>query len=163
MKPSSGVFVALGSNLGDPVAQLRCALAELDRLPSTRLRNVSSFYRTPPWGEVEQPDFVNAVAEIETALAPLVLLDALLSIEQRMGRVRDRRNGPRVIDLDLLLHGDNVLDSAQLTIPHPRMHDRAFVLWPLAEIAPDLNLVGHGRVCALAGALEGAGIERLRL
>ena len=163
MERTGGVFVALGSNLDDPVAQLRRALAELDALPSTRLLRTSSFYRTPPWGDPEQPDFVNAVTELQTALAPLPLLGSLLAIEQRMGRVRHRRNGPRVIDLDLLLHGEHVLDFDQLTLPHPRMHDRAFVIWPLAEIAPDLMLNGLGRARALAGALEGAGIERLQL
>ncbi len=156
------MFVALGSNLGDPVVQVRRAMIEMAALPCTSVRQASSLYRTPPWGDVDQPDYVNAVVELETALEPSPLLDALLDIEQRMGRVRDRRNGPRVIDLDLLLHGTHVLDETRLTVPHPRMHDRAFVLLPLAEIAPDLVIVGHGRVAELAAGAADDRIERLR-
>ncbi len=137
-------------------------MVEMATLPGTSVRQVSSLYRTPPWGDVHQPDFVNAVVELETALEPGFLLDSLLDIESRMGRVRDRRNGPRVIDLDLLLHGKHVLEGERLTVPHPRMHDRAFVLLPLAEIAPDLVIEGHGRVGDLAAAVSDDRIERLR-
>lgn len=154
-------FVALGSNLDDPARQLDRALEALSGLPGTRVLAVSSFYLTAPWGDADQPDFVNAVAMLETALAPLPLLDALLTIEQQMGRVRTRRYGPRVIDLDLLVHGDTVLDSPRLVLPHPRMHERAFVMWPLAEIAPEFVLGQWGRVAEIAAALPAEGIARL--
>lgn len=158
---TGGVFVALGSNLDTPETQVRQALAFLAAIPGTTVLKVSSLYRTPPWGDLDQPDFINAVAEIATVLAPLDLLDTLLDVERRMGRVRSRRYGPRVIDLDLLLHGQAVVDEERLVLPHPRMHERAFVMWPLAEIAPSLEIDGRGRVAALAAALTGEGIQRL--
>lgn len=161
MSLTSGVFVALGSNLDTPEVQVRRALAYLGALPGTTVLKMSSLYRTPPWGDLDQPDFINAVAEIATLLAPLDLLDALLEIEQRMGRVRSRRYGPRVIDLDLLLHAQAVVDEERLVLPHPRMHERAFVMWPLAEIAPALEIGGRGCAAALAAALTGEGILRL--
>lgn len=151
----------MGSNLDDPAAQLRRALKALEDLPGTHVVQASSLYRTPPWGDTDQPDFVNAVAEIETTLAPLPLLQALLDLEQAMGRVRARRYGPRVIDLDLLLHGDASLQHEALSLPHPRMQERAFVMWPLAEIAPELELPAYGRVIDIARRLPGEGIERI--
>lgn len=154
-------FVALGSNLDEPARQLGVAIEALARLPATRVLEVSGFYRTAPWGDADQPDFVNAVALLETALPPLPLLDALLTIEQQMGRVRTRRYGPRVIDLDLLAHGDTLMDSPRLVLPHPRMHERAFVMWPLAEIAPDLVLAPWGRAAEIAASLPAEGIARL--
>lgn len=154
-------FVALGSNLEVPQAQVRAALLELHRLPSTRLVRASSLYLTPPWGITDQPDFVNAVAEIETALAPLELLGELQRIERESGRVRGQRFGPRVIDLDLLWQADARLQHPDLTLPHPRMHERAFVMLPLAEIAPELKL--DCGVCAReqAARLGAEGIRRL--
>lgn len=154
-------FVALGSNLDDPARQLGVAIESLALLPGTRVLEVSGFYRTAPWGDSDQPDFVNAVVLLETALTPLPLLDALLAIEQQMGRVRTRRFGPRVIDLDLLAHGDTVMDSPRLVLPHPRMHERAFVMWPLAEIAPEFVLGQWGRAAEIAAALPAEGIARL--
>ncbi|MEY2633139.1 MAG: hypothetical protein RIR00_1793 [Pseudomonadota bacterium] len=155
-------YIALGANLADPAAQVRAALAELDRLPETRLRAASSLYCTAPVGYADQPEFINAVAAVETRLTPLALLDALLALEQRCGRVRGaERNGPRTLDLDLLLYGDTVLDSPALTLPHPRLHLRAFVLVPLAEIAPDLALPGRGTVAAWLPAVANQGIRRL--
>lgn len=153
-------FVALGSNLGDTHAYLRQALQALAHLPDTRLLAQSRFYRTPPWGVLEQPAFLNAVAELETALAPHALLEALLAIEQAAGRVRQgERWGPRTLDLDLL-HVDGVrLDEAGLTLPHPRIAERAFVLLPLAELAPTLELSGLGRVDALLGAIDAGGCQ----
>ena len=129
--------IGLGSNLSDPPARLREALARLGATQGVSAVAASSFYETAPVGLAGQPPFVNACARIETTLSPEELLAALLSIERAMGRVRAERWGPRVIDLDLLLHGDLVLDREGLTIPHPEMHRRAFVLVPLAEIAPD--------------------------
>lgn len=154
-------YVALGSNLDNPRQQLLDALDELARLPQTRLLQRSHLYRTPPWGVLQQPPFINAAAELDTALSPHALLDALLAIEQRAGRMRAERNGPRTLDLDLL-HVDGVqLHDAQLTLPHPRMAERAFVLLPLHDIAPTLRLPGQGMVAELLSRLDQAGCERV--
>ena len=158
---AESAFVALGSNLDDPERQLGVAVQALASLPGTRVLDVSGFYRTAPWGDIDQPDFVNAVVRLETTLAPMPLLDALLAIELEMGRVRTRRYGPRVIDLDLLTHGDTEIDHPRLVLPHPRMHERAFVMWPLAELAPDLVLGRWGRAAEIAAALPAEGIARL--
>jgi len=131
------VAIALGSNLDDPEAQVRRAFDEIGALPATRLLARSSLYRTGPVGYAEQPDFVNACALVETSLAPRALLDELLAIEQRHGRVRTIPNGPRTLDLDLILYGDRHIDEPGLTVPHPRAHERDFVLKPLLEIWPD--------------------------
>ncbi len=136
--------IGLGANLNDPAAQVEYALAELDRLPGTRLIAHSSLYASAPVGYVDQPDFINAVAQVETALAPRALLDALLDIEHRHGRERKFRNAPRTLDLDLLLYGHAHFHEDALTLPHPRMTERAFVLLPLLEIAPDTVIPGHG-------------------
>lgn len=151
-------FVALGGNLGDTRAYLRAALDRLANLPDSRLLAHSRFYRTPPWGLREQPAFLNAAAMLDTALAPHALLDALLDIELVAGRVRKgERWGPRTLDLDLL-HMDGVaLHDERLTLPHPRIAERAFVLLPLAELAPDVELPGQGRVDALLAAVDTAG------
>ncbi|WP_310447127.1 2-amino-4-hydroxy-6-hydroxymethyldihydropteridine diphosphokinase [Thiobacillus sp.] len=137
--------VGLGANLNDPAAQVEYALAELNRLPATRLLARSSLYASAPVGYVDQPDFVNAVAQIETALAPRALLAALLDIEHRHGRERSFRNAPRTLDLDLLLYGAAHFHEDGLTLPHPRMSERGFVLFPLLEIAPDAVIPGRGR------------------
>lgn len=136
--------IGLGANLNDPAAQVEYALAELDRLPGTRLVARSSLYASAPVGYVDQPDFINAVAQVETALAPRALLDALLDIEHRHGRERSFRNAPRTLDLDLLLYGQAHFHEDALTLPHPRMTERAFVLLPLLEIAPDTLIPGQG-------------------
>ena len=128
--------VALGSNLGDSRSVLKQALEAISALPGTRVYAVSSLYRTAPVGYADQPDFLNAVAALETTLTPHALLGALLGIEAAMGRRRTFANAPRVIDLDLLLYQDFSLQTAELTVPHPRMHQRAFVLVPLAELFP---------------------------
>ena len=133
-------YVGLGSNLADPVKQVESAFEELDRLPGTRVVKRSSLHRTKPVGYAAQPDFVNAVAQLETGLTAERLLDELQSIEARHGRERSFPNAPRTLDLDLLLFGRLVLATERLTLPHPRMRDRAFVLDPLREIAPDLEL-----------------------
>jgi 2-amino-4-hydroxy-6-hydroxymethyldihydropteridine diphosphokinase len=137
--------IGLGANLNDPAAQVEYALAELDRLPGTRLVARSSLYASAPVGYVDQPDFINAVAQVETALAPRALLAALLDIEHCHGRERSFRNAPRTLDLDLLLYGDAHFHEDGLTLPHPRMTERGFVLLPLLEIAPDTTVPGRGR------------------
>lgn len=155
-------YVALGSNQGDPQGQVRAALDALDALHDTRLLRHSALYRTPPWGVADQPDFINAVAELDTRLAPMALMQALLDIEQRAGRTRaGRRWGPRTLDLDLLLYDDRMLDEPDLTVPHPRMAERAFVLLPLAELDPQLHIPGQGRVDALLGRVDASACKRL--
>ncbi len=154
-------YVALGANLGDPKATVLAAFAALANLPESRVARCSSLYRTAPVGILSQPDFVNAVALLETTLPPEALLDALLDIEARFGRIRRERNGPRTLDLDLLLYDDIELDLPRLTLPHPRLHLRAFVLLPLAEVAPDLAIPRRGSVAAWLPAVANQGIVRL--
>lgn len=129
--------IALGSNLEDPEAQLRSAFEELGALPATKLLQRSRIYRTRPVGFADQPDFLNACALVETSLAPRALLDALLAIERRHGRVRTVRNGPRTLDLDIILYGDARIDEPDLKIPHPRAREREFVLEPLRDVWPE--------------------------
>jgi len=131
-------YVGIGSNLHDPRSQVMGAFDELDRLPHTRVVRKSSLYRTAPLGYEAQPDFINAVVQLETGLPAERLLGELQAIEQRHGRERSFRNAPRTLDLDLLLFGNTKLSTPQLTVPHPRMHERVFVLKPLLEIAPQL-------------------------
>ncbi len=144
-------FIGLGSNLEDPHSQLQRAFADLDELPQTRLTARSSLYRSAPLDCPDlpdlqvQPDFVNAVAKIETDLTPHALLKALLHIEHQHGRERTYRNAPRTLDMDVLLYGDVQLHEHGLTIPHPQMHRRAFVLQPLLEISPDISIPGVGK------------------
>jgi 2-amino-4-hydroxy-6-hydroxymethyldihydropteridine diphosphokinase len=143
-------FVALGSNLGDREATIRAALARLDGVVAvSRLRD------TDPVGFEDQPTFLNGVAALETELPPRALLDRLLEVERSLGRTREGpRFGPRTIDLDLLVHGDLELDEPGLTIPHPRLHERRFVLEPLADLAPDLVVPGRGPVRDLLAGLQ---------
>jgi 2-amino-4-hydroxy-6-hydroxymethyldihydropteridine diphosphokinase len=158
----SEAYIALGSNLGDARGRVLGAFDDLDALPGTRLLARSPLYLTPPWGVLEQPPFVNAVARIATTLAPHDLLDALLAIERAAGRVRDgERWGPRTLDLDILHMDGVVLGDERVTLPHPRIHERAFVLVPLSDLAPDLLLPGQGRVANLLAMLDTAGLERL--
>lgn len=153
-------YIALGSNLEQPVLQVQRAFEEVARLPSTRLLLHSSLYRSEPLGRKNQPDFINAVAKIATGLAPRDLLDALLAIEQRHGRVRESLNAPRTLDMDVLLYDDLQYNDARLTLPHPRMHVRAFVLRPLQEIAPGCLVPGHGAVVELLAACAGQKLQR---
>ena len=153
-------YVALGANIGDPTATVLAAFAALANLPESRVVHTSSLYRTAPVGLKNQPDFINAVAALETGLAPEELLDALLDLEARFGRVRRDRNGPRTLDLDLLLYDDIELDLPRLTLPHPRLHLRAFVLHPLAEISPGLTIPGRGHIAAWLPAVANQGIVR---
>jgi 2-amino-4-hydroxy-6-hydroxymethyldihydropteridine diphosphokinase len=153
-------FVALGANIGEPVKHLRAAVEDLSTLPDTCVVARSSLYRSAPVGLINQPDFINAVVSVDTGLAPLDLLHALLAIEARHGRVRSVPNAPRTLDLDLLLHGDSRLNSTELTLPHPRMHQRAFVLLPLLEIAPEVVLPGLGAARNYLSAVTGQAITR---
>jgi 2-amino-4-hydroxy-6-hydroxymethyldihydropteridine diphosphokinase len=155
-------FIGLGGNLGDARHTLESAIARLADHPDLALTGRSGFYRTPPWGVVDQPDFVNAAISVDTALSPIALLDLLLATERAFGRVRDgERWGPRTLDLDLLLHGATVVHDARLDIPHPRMAQRAFVLLPLADLDPALVIPGHGPVANLLETLDTQGCERL--
>lgn len=153
-------WIALGANLGDAQGALTGALAALTRLPDTRIVAVSSLYRSAPV-DAQGPDFLNAVAALETGLAPAALLCRLHAIEDAAGRERPYRNAPRSLDLDLLLYGREVADTPALRLPHPRMHRRAFVLAPLAELAPALEVPGHGRVDLLLAAISGQHLEKL--
>ena len=159
--PHARAFVGLGSNLDDPAAQLRRAFAALEAIEGVHAVRRSRLYRTPPWGRVDQPDFVNAVAELDTTLSPHALLLELQGLEARFGRARREHWGPRVLDLDLLLHGDGEIRDAGLQLPHPRLHERAFVLVPLADLAPDLHVPGRGSVSALLAGVDRAGVEAL--
>jgi len=152
--------IGLGANLGDAAGALRAAFKALDGLPGTRLHRASRLYATPAWGNEDQPPFVNAAAVIHTQLAPQPLLHALLALERQAGRVRDPAVhwGPRVLDLDLLLYGGQVVDLPDLQVPHPYLHQRAFVLLPLAEIAPETMIPGHGRVRDAAMQVDACGI-----
>ena len=154
-------FVGLGSNLERPARQLRVALGELGDLPGTQLIRHSPLYRSAPLGPAGQPDYVNAVALLQTTLDAFALLDALQAIEQRHGRVRGVHWGPRTLDLDLLLYGDQEIDSPRLRVPHPQMHRRAFVLVPLHDIAPGLDLPGLGPLVDYLPAASGHGLQLL--
>lgn len=161
-------YVALGSNLGNPVQTIEEAIDAMAALRGSLLKAISSLYRTAPVGTGEklrhQPDFINAVVALDTRLSPQDLLGELFALEARFGRVREPdsiRNAPRTLDLDLLLHGETVRDDAELTLPHPRMHERAFVLIPLIEIAPELSIPGHGRIADLLAACQDQRIHPL--
>jgi 2-amino-4-hydroxy-6-hydroxymethyldihydropteridine diphosphokinase len=154
------VFVGLGANLGDARATLNQAVAALAGLPGTRVVAASSLYRTAPV-DAQGPDFINAVVELVTALEPPALLAALQGIEQQHGRKRPYRNAPRTLDLDLLLYGQRIVATPALTLPHPRMHQRAFVLQPLAELAPGLLHPTLGPIAGLAAGIDHQRIEKL--
>lgn len=155
-------YIGLGSNLGDSLGLVRQATVALDALPQTRLVACSSAYVSAPVDVLDQPDFINAVCLLTTTLAPLQLLQQLLAIEAAHGRQRQGpKGGPRTLDLDLLLYGSCSLHSADLVLPHPRLHERAFVLYPLLELAPDLAIPAQGRVQQLAQACSEQGLRRL--
>ena len=140
----SHAVIGLGANLGDPAAQLRMAIAAIGRIAETRVLAVSSFYRTAPVGYLAQPEFVNAAVTVETNLAPRALLAALQAIEAAAGRERRFKDAPRTLDLDVLLYDDRVADEPGLMIPHPRLHQRAFALRPLVDLAPEIAIPGLG-------------------
>ncbi|MDQ1093424.1 2-amino-4-hydroxy-6-hydroxymethyldihydropteridine diphosphokinase [Xanthomonas sacchari] len=152
--------IGLGGNLGDAQATLRAALAALDTLPQTRLLRASQLYRSPAWGREDQPDFINAAALVATTLPAPDLLQALLDLESRHGRQRlpGQRWGPRTLDLDLLLYAQDVIDLPGLQVPHPFLHQRGFVLLPLAEIAAEAAIPGHGTVRDARDRIETGGI-----
>lgn len=155
-------YVGLGSNLDDPHTQLQCAFAALEGLRETRLVARSALYRSAPLGGLDQPDYINAVASLDTGLPAHVLLDELHAIERQQGRVRDGRKWQsRTLDLDLLLYGDALLQDAGLNVPHPGLRERAFVLYPLQEIAPDLVIPGLGALSALVENCPSGGLQRL--
>lgn len=154
-------YIGLGSNLDDPVQQLHRALEALAQLPQTQRIACSRFYRSAPLGPQDQPDYVNAVVALDTDLLPEALLDALQAIEAAQGRVRTRRWGPRTLDLDLLLYGNEVLATPRLTVPHPGLAERNFVLYPLAELVPDLQLPDGQRLEELLLRCDRTGLEPL--
>ncbi|AHV92987.1 2-amino-4-hydroxy-6-hydroxymethyldihydropteridine diphosphokinase [Bordetella holmesii] len=156
---SSRAYVGLGANLGDGAATLRQALTELAALPGVQDCRSSPLYRSAPV-DATGPDFINAVAALQTTLTPLGLLDALQAIEQRHDRQRPYRNAPRTLDLDLLMYDDLELQTTRLILPHPRLHERAFVLYPLRDLAPDLRLP-QGSYADLLHGLQDQGIARL--
>jgi len=148
-------YVGLGANLGDREQMLRRAVERLGEVAGVDVTAVSQLRETDPVGVVDQPRFLNGAAALDTTLAPRALLDALLALERGLGRVRDgRRWGPRTVDLDLLVYGDLSIDEPGLTVPHPRLHERRFVLEPLAELDPELEIPGHGRVSTLLAELD---------
>jgi 2-amino-4-hydroxy-6-hydroxymethyldihydropteridine diphosphokinase len=154
-------YIGIGSNLDDPRRQVLDAFDELDRLPHSRVVKRSSLYRSAPVGYAAQPDFINAVAQLETGLAAERLLAELQAIEARRGRSRSFANAPRTLDLDLLMLGATRLSSPVLTVPHPRMHERAFVLKPLLEISPDAEIPGRGPAQAFVDACSAQDAQRI--
>ena len=156
-------FVGLGGNLGEPVATLGAALQALGEVQDTRLLRASRLYRTPAWGLEQQPDFINAVAMLETRLTAQALLQSLFVIERKHGRMREAelRWGPRTLDLDLLLYGDALIDEPGLRVPHPHLHERAFALLPLLEIAADVEIPGRGLARNAVSLLEKSNIQPL--
>ncbi|BDA94533.1 2-amino-4-hydroxy-6-hydroxymethyldihydropteridine diphosphokinase [Citrobacter freundii] len=138
------VYIAIGSNLASPLEQVNAAIQAIGEIPDSRIMAVSSFYRTPPLGPQDQPDYLNAAVALETTLAPEALLDHTQRIELQQGRVRKaERWGPRTLDLDIMLFGDEVINTERLTVPHYDMKNRGFMLWPLVEIAPELLFPGN--------------------
>ena len=155
-------FIGLGSNLADPLRQLRQAATALSAMPESRLTTISSIYQSHPLGPADQPDYLNAVAMLDTRLAPLVLLDALQAIELQQGRVRLQHWGPRTLDLDLLLYGAETIDLPRLQVPHAEMQRRNFVLIPLAELAPELVLPDGTALQDCLRACADEGLVKLR-
>jgi 2-amino-4-hydroxy-6-hydroxymethyldihydropteridine diphosphokinase len=161
-QPPVRAYIGLGSNLNDPVEQVRSARRTISQINGVEESGFSSLYRSPPMGPADQPDYVNAVLAVTTILAPLALLTELQAIEAEHGRVRGReRWGPRTLDLDILLYGQRVISTERLTVPHPRLSERAFVLYPLYEIAPDLHIPGKGQLAELVQRCPPAGLLRI--
>ena len=158
------VYIGIGSNLDDPIAHVTQAIEELRLLPNTDLFCTSSLYKSAPMGPADQPDYINAVCEMLTGLAPLELLDELQAIEQAHGRIRHaERWGPRTLDLDILLFGEKIISNERLQIPHPGLDQRSFVLYPLQEITPELSIPGAGRLADLIENCDRSGLERIRI
>ena len=161
MMPAVKAAIALGSNLDGPEARVRRGFADLALLPETVVAARSALYRTAPVGYADQPAFINACALLETRLAPRALLDSLLEIERRHGRVRGIPNGPRTLDLDIVLYGGATIDEPGLAIPHPRAYERAFVLAPLLDVWPDATIPGHGPARECLARVRDQAIERI--
>jgi len=155
------VYIGIGSNLDDPVTQVRKAITALHYLPDSVYRATSSLYRSPPLDATAQPDYINAVSLLETSMTAEQLLDTLQAIEQQQGRMRAERWGPRTLDLDILLYGEKTIRQDRITVPHPGLHERSFVLYPLQEINPDLDIPGHGSLKSLIQCCNASGLERL--
>ncbi len=154
-------YIGLGSNLADPQQQVRSAIDDISTITETSLVARSSLYHSPPMGPQDQPDYINAVVAVETALTPHALLDALQQIEQKHGRIRKRHWGERTLDLDILLYADKVIEDERLTVPHPGIAERAFVVYPLAEITPALQIPGLGSLATIKANCPPEGIEPL--
>lgn len=161
VRETTTVYIGLGSNLQQPAIQLIQAFGELDLIPQTRLVSRSGLYSSPPMGPKNQPNYVNAVARLESGLDPHALLRRLQDIEQAHRRERVQRWGPRTLDLDLLLYGQTAIDTPELRVPHPGLRHRSFVLYPLYEISPGLGIPGQGRLSDLVAACPQAGLQRL--
>ena len=156
------VWIGLGANQQKPVEQIRESVRRMQLIAGVDVISASSLYRTPPWGDTDQEDFINAVVLLETDLKPVELLHHLQRIETAMGRVRkDRRWGPRLIDIDILMYGQQRIELDELVVPHTHMHERAFVLLPLLELSADIEIPGRGRADTLLSQLEVGGMERL--
>ncbi|MEY2853935.1 MAG: hypothetical protein RL030_1067 [Pseudomonadota bacterium] len=158
MSPWQPAYIGVGSNMGDPATEVRAAIQALGRVDRSTLVSASRLYRTKPFGPVAQGDFINAVAGVLTQLAPQELLAELRALEAKRGRQRAERWGPRILDLDLLVFGEQRVDTPELVVPHPGISERGFVLAPLADIAPDLDVPGAGRVATMLRALPDTGI-----
>lgn len=160
MSTAVRAYIGLGANLGFAVDAVKNALVDLSHLPQTEFESASSLYRSEAIGD-DGPDYINAVAEVTTELTPLELLATLFAIERSHGRVRTTRNAPRTLDLDLLLYGDAIIDTPELTLPHPRLTERAFVLLPLVELAPEITIPGAGLAATLLSQLGEQRVERM--
>ncbi len=160
MKPLRRVVLSLGSNMGDRLASLQSAVDVLAATPGLKLTDTSGVYETTPVGYTDQPDFLNIILLAESTLASNVLLDRCQAVEEALGRVRTIPGGPRTIDVDIILVGHRVTSNKRFTLPHPRAHERAFVLVPWLETDPDAELIGHGRVADLVAALDTSGVRR---
>ena len=161
-QPQVEVFISLGGNIGDPSVTIVDALTNLSKQQGVVVTTCSPFYKTPPWGKTDQAEFINACARLTTTLTPQALLETCLAVETSMGRVREERWGPRIIDIDILTYGDQTIADDNLSIPHPLIAQRAFVLVPLLDIAPDFSL--HGKsIDTMLQTLDRSGIKRLDL
>jgi 2-amino-4-hydroxy-6-hydroxymethyldihydropteridine diphosphokinase len=159
----NNIFIGLGSNLSDPIQQVLMAMEALTKIPEARVVQKSSLYASPPMGPQDQPDYVNAVVELNSELSAHKLLEQLQAIEQKQGRVRLRHWGERTLDLDILVYGEQEIDDERLTVPHSGIKERAFVLYPLAEIAPDLIIPQFGKLANIVQNSSRAGLNRINL
>lgn len=157
------VFIGLGSNLDDPQTQILTAIDDIKKLDNTRLIKQSSLYHSPPMGPQDQPDYVNAVVEVDTGLSPHVLLDNLQKLEQKHGRIKKRHWGERTLDLDILLYSNLMIDDERLNVPHPGLTERAFVVYPLAEIAADITIPGKGDLATIKQHCPLDGLKKVEM